>query len=104
MQWIKTITCLFLFSLSLEGYGLNRTTACLVTASYFPGNDTVVSNGIPLFFENQSTNASSYTWFVNGTFASSQKDFTITPSLGVNEIKLVASDGICSDTSFSFII
>src|SRR4029077_13996545 len=63
-----------------------------------------VSNGNPLFFGNQSSNASSYTWFVNGTFASSQKDFTITPSLGVSEIKLVASNGTCSDTSFSFII
>jgi gliding motility-associated-like protein len=104
MQRIKTITCLFLFSLSLEGYCLNRTTGCLVTAKYFPGNDTVISNGNPIFFENLSSNASSFTWFINGTFASSQKDFTITPSLGVNKIMLVSTNGICSDTSFSFII
>lgn len=95
---------MFLFCLSLEGYCLNGTTGCLVTARYSPGNDTVISNGNPLFFENLSSNAGSYTWFINGVFASSQKDFTITPSLGVNEIKLVASDGTCSDTSFSFII
>lgn len=95
---------MFLFSLSLEGYCLNGTTGCPVTARYSPGKDTVISNGNPLFFENQSSGASSYTWFVNGVFVSSQKDFTITPSLGVNEIKLVASDGMCSDTSFSFII
>jgi gliding motility-associated-like protein len=104
MQRIKTITCLFLFSLSLEGYCLNRKTGCQVTARYFPGNDTVISNGSPFFFKNLSSNASSFAWFINGTFASSQKDFTITPSLGVNEIKLVASDGICSDTSFSYIM
>ena len=104
MLRIKTITCLFLFSLSLEGYCLNRTTGCLITARYSPRNDTVISNGNPLFFENQSSNANSYTWFVNGVLASLQKDFTFAPSLGVNEIKLVASDGKCSDTSFSFII
>jgi gliding motility-associated-like protein len=104
MPRIKTITCLFLFSLSLEGYCLNSTNACLVTASYFPGKDTVISNGNPVFFENHSSNASSFAWFINGVFVSSQRDFTMTPSLGVNEMMLVASDGICSDTSFSFII
>jgi gliding motility-associated-like protein len=104
MQRIKTIACLFLFSFSLEGYCLNGPAGCQVSARYFPGNDTVISNGSPLFFKNLSSNASSFTWFINGTIASSQKDFTITPSLGVNEIKLVASDGTCSDTSFSFII
>src|ERR1700746_1280716 len=99
MQWIKTIIFLFLFSFSLEGYCLNKTGSCLVTASYFPGNDTAISNGNPLFFQNRSSNAGTFAWFINGVFASSQKDFTLTPSLGVNEIKLVASDGICSDTS-----
>lgn|GEM_PF-1741025 len=102
MQWVRTITGLFLFSLSLDGYC--QTTACLVKAGYSPANDTVISNANPLFFENKSFNASSFSWFINGSFASSQKDFTITPPLGVSEIKLVASDGICSDTSFSYII
>ena len=41
---------------------------------------------------------------MNGIFASSQSDFTLNPSLGVNEIMLVASNGICTDTSFSYII
>jgi hypothetical protein len=104
MQWIKTIIILFLFSISLEGYGLNKTDDCLVSASYFPGHDTVVSNRNPFFFQNRSSNAGTSAWFVNGVFASSQKDFTLIPSLGVTEIKLVASDGTCSDTSFSFII
>ncbi len=77
---------------------------CSVTAGYFPANDTVIQNASPLFFENQSSNASSFSWFINGSFISSQRDLTLIPSLGVNEIMLVATDGICSDTSFSFII
>ncbi|HET7003316.1 MAG TPA: hypothetical protein VFI33_18465, partial [Puia sp.] len=104
MLRIKTISCLFLFSLSLEGYCLNKTTSCSVAAEYFPSGDTVISNGDPIFFVNHSSNAISFSWFINGSLISSQRDFTLNPSLGVNEIMLVASDGICSDTSFSFII
>ena len=95
---------MFLFSLSLDGYCLSGTTGCSVTAAYFPENDTVISTGAPLFFVNQSSNASSYSWFINGSFISSQRDLTLNPTLGVSEIMLVATDGICSDTSFSFII
>jgi gliding motility-associated-like protein len=95
---------LFLFSLSLDGYCLSRLSPCSVSAGYFPANDTVVSTGSPLFFENQSSNAGSFSWFLNGSFISSQRDLTLIPTLGVNEIMLVATDGICSDTSFSFII
>ena len=104
MHRIKTICFLFLFSLSLEGYCLSRKPVCSVTAGYFPANDTVIQNASPLFFENQSSNASSFSWFINGSFISSQRDLTLIPSLGINEIMLVATDGICSDTSFSFII
>src|ERR1700693_911437 len=116
MYLIRIIWCVFLFVLSLNVYGLNGSVppiektvirsvlsdSCSLKAKYFPGSDTVVSNGSPIFFENQSLNSSSFSWFINGVFTSSQKDFTLNPSLGVNEIMLVASNGICTDTSFSY--
>src|SRR5882762_7660720 len=98
------ILFVFLFGLSPRVYCLNGNGNCSVSAKYFPGDDTVISMGNPIFFENRSLNASSFAWFLNGAFSSSQKDFILNPSLGVTEIMLVASDGICSDTSFSFII
>src|SRR6202035_3621326 len=108
MNCERNILCVFLFSLSLNAYCLNghkeHNNICSLKAKYFPGNDSVVSNGSPIFFENQSLNSNSFSWFINGVFASSQKDFTFNPSLGVNEIMLVASNGICTDTSFSYII
>jgi gliding motility-associated-like protein len=98
------IIFVFLFGLSLRVYCLTGNGNCSVSAKYSPGNDTVISMGNPIFFENQSLNSSSFAWYLNGVFTSSQKDFTLNPALGVNEIMLVSSDGICSDTSFSFII
>jgi gliding motility-associated-like protein len=104
MYRARIIWCVFLVSLSLNSYCLNGYGSCSVRANYFPGNDTVISNNNPVFLENRSLNANSFTWFLNGTITSSQKDFILIPLLGVNEIMLVASDGICSDTSFSFVI
>jgi len=114
----RIILCVFLFCSSLNAYCLSgpvspieRTVnisdsskSCLLTAKYFPDNDTVVSNGNPIFLENRSLNSNSFAWFINGLFTSSEADLIFYPSLGVNEIMLVVSNGICSDTSFSFII
>ena len=109
---------MFLFVLSLNVYGLNGSVSpvekavitsvlsdsCSLKAKYFPGSDTVVSNGNPIVLENQSLNSNSIAWLINGLFTSSQADLIFYPSLGVNEIMLVASNGICTDTAYSYII
>jgi gliding motility-associated-like protein len=77
---------------------------CIVNAKFSPGQDTVVMNGNPVLLTNQSTNAISYSWYINGSYASSVKDITIYPVIGVNEIMLVASNGTCSDSVSSYII
>ena len=61
-------------------------------------------NGNPVLLTNQSTNAISYSWYINGSYASPAKDITIYPVIGVNEIMLVASNGTCNDTVSSYII
>src|SRR5258708_37519984 len=69
--------------------------SCDVNAKFSPGKDTVVMNGNPVLFTNKSTNAASYSWFINGSYLSGGKDLMISPVVGVNEIMLVASNGIC---------
>ena len=114
----RVILCVFLFVLSLNLYGLSGSVSpiekavitsvlsdsCSLKAKYFPGSDTVVSSLNPIIFVNQSLNANAIAWYINGFFTSSQADLIFYPVLGVNEIMLIASNGTCSDTAYSFII
>src|SRR4029077_2959807 len=61
-------------------------------------------NGDPVLLTNQSINAASYSWYINGSYSSSAKDIVIYPVTGVNEIMLVASNGMCNDSVYSYII
>jgi gliding motility-associated-like protein len=86
-------------------YGINEPLClCSVVAKYAPSGDTVVSNSNPINFENQSLNSTSVAWYVNGLFVSSQGNYNVYPAPGVNELMLVASNGTCSDTTYSFVI
>ena len=76
---------------------------CVVKARFSPDQDTAVTNGNPFFLTNQSANANAYTWYANGSYVSSATDLTISPVTGVNEIELVASNGTCADTAYSYI-
>lgn len=77
---------------------------CGVNAKFSPEQDTVVMNGNPVLLTNESTNAGTYSWYINGSYSSSANDITISPVAGVNEIMLVASNGNCDDTAYSYII
>jgi gliding motility-associated-like protein len=77
---------------------------CNVQARFFPDQDVDVTSGNPIVLTNQSVNANSYSWYINGSLVSSSTDFTISPIIGVNEIYLVASNGSCQDTSYSYIL
>lgn len=77
---------------------LRETDRCRIHAEYLPEQDTVVSNGNALLFPNRSINSSSYEWYINGLFASPGTDFLYYPSIGVNEIMLIASNGIGRDS------
>ncbi len=92
-----------LHSYSLNEYGASGDT-CTTLAKYSPGEDTVVSNGKPLFIVNQSINASSYSWYINDSFSSAGNNLLLNPLAAVNEIMLVASNGLCQDTAYSFVI
>lgn len=89
---------------SPQGTNYALSGSCGVNAKFSPGQDTVVMNGNPVLLTNQSTNAISYSWYINGSYTSPAKDLTIYPVIGVNEIMLVASNGTCNDTVYSYII
>jgi gliding motility-associated-like protein len=105
---IKAQTILpVLFFLSLAGTNcLGEVTGdtCIVRAGFSPDRDTVVADGTPFFLINQSINATSYSWYINGAGVSSATDLTLSPVAGVNEIMLVAFHGTCADTVYSYII
>jgi len=83
---------------------LDTPDTCLVQARFSPAQDTSVTNGNPIFLTNHSGHAGSYAWYANGSYVSSATDLTISPIIGVNEIVLVASNGTCADTAYSYII
>ena len=88
---------------------LSTTTAhplnnCGVTASIFPGNDSIERTSQQLGpFTDASTNATSVAWYINGTIASyaSSVNFGYEPA-GLYEIKLVAQNGACTDTAVCY--
>ncbi|BDS13970.1 M43 family zinc metalloprotease [Aureispira anguillae] len=77
---------------------------CNAQAS-FVANNTQVSPGDVVLFNNTSTGATSYQWFVNNVQQATTTNFNFTfPIVGTYDIFLVASDGVCSDTSSTLIV
>ncbi|MBW8049810.1 MAG: T9SS type A sorting domain-containing protein [Cytophagales bacterium] len=74
------------------------------TASYTV-SDTVGCVGDTAFSTNTSTGATSYLWQVDGiTLSTDTNAFIIAPIPGTYAFRLIASDGVCSDTSAETII
>ncbi|MCB9047951.1 MAG: gliding motility-associated C-terminal domain-containing protein [Lewinellaceae bacterium] len=68
---------------------------CPVVAG-FTGGDTTVLAGASVTFNNTSSNATSYTWLVNGTAVSSSPDFTLnTTEAGLYNVCLTAGNDLC---------
>jgi PKD repeat protein len=73
--------------------------ACNVNANFTASSTTICSNGT-VSFTNTSTGSTTQTWLVNGTSFSSSVNATRTfPNAGTYEIKLIASNGTCTDTN-----
>ncbi|MBW8050634.1 MAG: T9SS type A sorting domain-containing protein [Cytophagales bacterium] len=74
------------------------------TASYTV-SDTVGCVGDTGFFTNTSTGATSYLWQVDGfTFSTDTNAFVLAPAPAIYALRLIVSDGVCSDTSAETII
>jgi gliding motility-associated-like protein len=102
---LSLLPALYTYSLNgREAIKALQPDTCQIIAKYSPGGDTVVSNGNPLSFVNQSMNAGSFNWYINGSFISSGNNLVVNPLPGVNQVMLIASNGICVDTAFSYII
>jgi gliding motility-associated-like protein len=100
----RTILSLFSLILSIHAYSLSEQDTCASMAKYLPDGDTVVTYENPILLSNQSLNSNSFAWYVNGSLSGSARDFLFNPTIGVNEIMLVASNGTCSDTARSYVI
>ena len=104
MYFERTILSLFSLILSIHAYSLSGQDTCAIRAKYLPDGDTVVTNENPILFLNQSLNSNSFAWYINGSFSTSSRDLLLNPTVGVSEIMLVAANGTCNDTMYSFVI
>lgn len=79
------------------------TVVCPVEASITPLN-TAVLPGTTVSFQNNSMNATTYQWRVNGMLMGTDPDFDFTPDAsGVYDICLQASNGLCSDQTCALV-
>lgn len=75
--------------------------SCNVVAALKP-NETQICNGESISFANNSQNASSYQWWIGSTLISTNTLFSYTFSNpGVYKVKLIASNGTCTDSTFT---
>lgn len=81
---------------------------CNVVANFTPGNDSILSsNTYPraILFTSTSVNAMSIIWYMNGIYMGEANILNLGFSIpGTYEIKLIATNGSCSDTAVSYII
>ena len=77
---------------------------CTVNAS-FTSPTSAVNLNVPVVFTNTSTNGLTYKWFIDDVLVGTLNDLTYIFTIqNVHKVKLVASDGSCSDTSTLFLI
>ncbi len=80
-----------------DEYSINVTVVCPIEAGFSSGNVYPLPGEI-VDFTNESTNATDYTWTVNGATEAATEDFTfVFPSEGIFEVCMVASNGFCTD-------
>ncbi|MCB9265185.1 MAG: gliding motility-associated C-terminal domain-containing protein [Lewinellaceae bacterium] len=76
---------------------------CPVMAGFSPG-DTSILAGASVSFTNTSSNATSYTWLVNGTAVSNSPDFTLnTTAPGPYNVCLRAEGAFCESLECGFV-
>ncbi|MDP4252834.1 MAG: gliding motility-associated C-terminal domain-containing protein [Bacteroidota bacterium] len=77
---------------------------CGVTASFTPGNDSVVTTmTAPVTFTSTSTGATTFTWSEVGIPISNGNSFTWGENQpGLYDIMLVAQNGACTDTAIAY--
>ena len=77
--------------------------SCGVTASFTPNNDSILSGSFNVNFTSTGTNATSYSWYINGSPDGNGPVFNFNNTQpGLYEIKLVAQNGSCTDTSLCY--
>lgn len=76
---------------------------CGVKAGFTPFGDTSFSTRFNQVFTNTSTNATSFSWIINGfPYYGDPEQINISLEVGINEIKIVARNGDCTDTAVSY--
>ncbi|MEL6865257.1 MAG: gliding motility-associated C-terminal domain-containing protein [Bacteroidota bacterium] len=82
-----------------EVYTLSIEVICPVVAS-FVSSSTLVAPGTVVFFNSTSSNATQFTWLLDGLPVGNANSLNYTfSSLGNYDIQLIAGNGLCQDTS-----
>ena len=82
-----------------ESMSITVIVKCLVVAD-FEASSTNVSPGTVVYFTNYSQNATSYTWLLDGAAVGTGTSFDYLFDVnGTYDVQLIASNGVCSDTS-----
>ncbi len=82
-----------------ESMAITVVVKCLVVAD-FEASSTHVPPGTVVYFTNYSQNANSYTWLLDGMPLGTGTSFDhIFNTSGTYDVQLIASNGVCSDTS-----
>ncbi len=78
---------------------------CSLKASFYPSKDTLVTTNFSAVFNNTTTGATDFTWYVNGQAYSPFQSFSYsTATIGVNEISLAVTNGACVDTARIYVV
>src|SRR5262245_17957018 len=106
LQFLASILCLSSVQLQAQSAGVTSNTrvtnACGVTALISPGNDSVVTTNIGVFFNSASINATSFRFIIDNIVFPDNMPVNISIPVGLTEIKLVAINGSCTDTAVCY--
>jgi gliding motility-associated-like protein len=88
----------------LDTYTIEVDVRCPVTADFFTSS-TEISPGSVAYFTNTSENGTSFEWYLDGVLASTDLQWdNLFDNLGTYDVQLIASNGVCADTSAVAII
>jgi len=90
---------LIVTSLSLSAQNNNP---CGVQASFTPSGDSIFTQEDVVFFQSTSVNATNYQFWEGNYGRPANQPAYIPIRKGLNEIKLIASNGSCSDTAVGY--
>jgi gliding motility-associated-like protein len=100
---LRPFISLFLAFLLVSVFSVaQQSNSCGLIAKMIPQGDSVVNTPTSISIQNNSINATGYKIFVDEILLSTNQPVNIGIGVGLTKVKLVAYNGICSDTVVSY--